>query len=227
MKKILAKSNYLHIITGLILAAMLVGCNTQNQQAEEDVQSGETGEKTNQSTQYPTVEENPVVTLTMESGEEILIELYPEVAPNTVANFISLIEDGFYDGVIFHRVIPGFMIQGGDPDGTGMGGPDYSIAGEFESNGFPNDLIHDRGVLSMARSQDPNSAGSQLFIMTAESPHLDGDYAGFGQVIEGIETVDTIVESERDSADKPLEDQRMKTVVVDTKGVDYPDPEVE
>lgn len=168
---------------------------------------------------------NPIITITMESGAVIKAELYPEVAPNTVANFISLIQKGFYDGLIFHRVIPGFMIQGGDPKGTGAGGPDYEIRGEFTANGFQNDLAHTRGVLSMARTQDPNSAGSQFFIMTSDSPHLDGQYASFGMVIEGIEACDDIVNTPRDWSDRPRKEQRMQTVTVDTFGVDYPAPE--
>lgn len=173
------------------------------------------------------ITENPVVTITMENDEKIVVELEPKTAPNTVANFISLVEDGFYDGLIFHRVIPGFMIQGGDPDGTGMGGPDYGIKGEFTSNGFDNTLTHERGVISMARSQDPDSAGSQFFIMTEQATYLDGDYAAFGKVIEGMDAVDQIVEAERGNNDKPLEDQKMKTVEVDTKGFDYPEPVVQ
>ncbi len=158
-------------------------------------------------------------------AKKIVIELEPSTAPNTVANFISLVNKGFYDGLIFHRVIPGFMIQGGDPSGNGMGGPDYSIEGEFSSNGFKNDLKHERGVISMARSGDPNSAGSQFFIMVDTASHLDGQYAAFGKVIEGMETADAIVAVERDG-EKPLEDQRMKKVEVDTKGFDYPAPKV-
>lgn len=169
--------------------------------------------------------QNPIVTITMESGNQIKAELYPEVAPNTVNNFISLVKKGFYNGVIFHRVIPGFMIQGGDPQGIGVGGPGYSIKGEFSSNGFKNDLKHTKGVLSMARSQHPDSAGSQFFIMVANSPHLDGQYAAFGEVIEGIEEADRIVSVERDFRDKPEEDQRMKEVTVETFGVEYPEPE--
>lgn len=172
------------------------------------------------------VKENPIVTITMENDEKIVVELDPKVAPNTVANFISLVEKGFYDGTIFHRVIPGFMIQGGDPQGIGIGGPGYSIAGEFTSNDFENNLIHERGVISMARSQSPDSAGSQFFIMAENYPSLDGDYASFGKVIEGLETVDNIVNAERDAADKPLQDQQMKKVEVDTKGFDYPAPVV-
>ncbi len=168
---------------------------------------------------------NPEVTMEMENGNKIVIELYPEIAPNTVKNYISLVQSGYYDGVIFHRVIPGFMIQGGCPQGTGMGGPGYSIKGEFSSNGFPNNLQHDRGVISMARTAIPNSAGSQFFIMTKKSPHLDGDYAAFGQVISGLEEVDRIVSVDRNRSDKPFEDQRIKTVTVDTFGEEYGDPE--
>lgn len=169
--------------------------------------------------------ENPIVTFEMENGKVFRAELYPDVAPNTVNNFISLVKSGFYNGVIFHRVIPGFMVQGGDPKGVGVGGPGYSIRGEFTNNKFKNDLKHERGVLSMARTSDPNSAGSQFFVMVADSPHLDGDYAAFGKVTEGIEVVDEIVFAKRDWMDKPLQDQRMKTVSVETFGVDYPEPE--
>ncbi len=169
--------------------------------------------------------QNPIVTIEMENGGTMKAELYPEVAPNTVNNFISLINKGFYDGVIFHRVIPGFMIQGGDPLGRGTGGPGYSIHGDFKSNGFDNDLKHTRGVLSMARSMMPNSAGSQFFVMVADAPHLDGQYAGFGKVIEGMEVADAIVASDRDRMDKPFEDQRMAKVTVETFGVEYPEPE--
>lgn len=167
----------------------------------------------------------PIVTIEMEQGGVIRAELYPEIAPNTVRNFISLIQKNFYDGLIFHRVIPGFMIQGGDPDGTGMGGPAYSIRGEFSGNGHKNDLRHERGVLSMARSQSPDSAGSQFFIMTDDAPHLDGQYAAFGMVIEGLDVLDTIVSAKRDRRDRPAEDQRMKTVTVDTCGESYDEPE--
>lgn len=168
---------------------------------------------------------NPIVTIEMENGGIIKAELYPNVAPNTVNNFISLINKGFYDGTIFHRVIPGFMIQGGDPQGTGMGGPDYEIKGEFTSNGFQNDLNHTRGVLSMARTNMPDSAGSQFFIMTEDSPHLDGDYASFGMVIEGMEVADEIVNTPRDWHDRPRQEQKMKKVTVDTFGETYPEPE--
>ena len=167
---------------------------------------------------------NPIVTIEMEDGGIIKAELYPEIAPNTVNNFISLINKGFYNGVIFHRVIPGFMIQGGDPTGTGMSGPGYCIKGEFTMNGFKNDLKHGRGVLSMARTMAPNSAGSQFFIMHEDAPHLDGQYASFGKVIEGIDVVDAIANVRTDRADKPKTPQVMKNVTVDTFGVDYAEP---
>ena len=169
--------------------------------------------------------QNPIVTIEMENGDMIKAELYPEVAPNTVNNFISLVKKGFYNGLTFHRVIPGFMIQGGCPEGTGMGGPGYSIKGEFTQNRFANNLAHDRGVLSMARTMRPDSAGSQFFIMVEKAPHLDGSYASFGKVIEGMEAADAIVNTQRDYNDKPLTPQRMKSVTVDTFGVDYPEPE--
>ena len=165
---------------------------------------------------------NPIVTFTMENGETSKAELYPDVAPQSVNNFVSLIKKGFYDGLIFHRVIPGFMIQGGDPEGTGMGGPGYSIKGEFASNGFRNDLKHTKGVLSMARSMMPDSAGSQFFIMHETSPHLDGEYAAFGKITEGQEVVDAIAVVE---TDRPRTPQVMKSVTVETFGVDYPEPE--
>lgn len=168
---------------------------------------------------------NPIVTFEMENGDVFKAELYPEIAPNTVKNFISLINHNFYDGVIFHRVIKGFMIQGGDPEGIGIGGPGYAIKGEFSANGFKNDLKHERGVLSMARSMMPDSAGSQFFVMHKDSPHLDGQYAGFGKVIEGMDSVDKIAETKTDFQDKPKEDQVMKTVTVETFGVDYDEPE--
>lgn len=196
----------------MVLAIIMTGCGTPSEKI----------------TDYSSdVKENPIVTITMDNDEKIVLELQPAVAPNTVANFISLIEEGFYDGLIFHRVIPGFMIQGGDPLGSGLGGPDYSIKGEFSNNGFENNLKHERGVISMARSGDPDSAGSQFFIMVEEASHLDGDYAAFGKVIEGMETVDAIVSAKRDDANKPLEEQKMKKVEVDTKGFDYPAPVVQ
>lgn len=168
---------------------------------------------------------NPIVTFQTTAGT-FKAELYPEVAPNTVNNFISLVKKGFYDGTIFHRVIPGFMIQGGDPEGSGMGGPGYGIKGEFSANGFPNNLRHTRGVLSMARSMRPNSAGSQFFVMVADAPHLDGQYAAFGKVIEGMEAADAIVAAKRDYSDRPYEDQIMEKVTVETFGVDYDEPEM-
>lgn len=168
---------------------------------------------------------NPIVTITMKGGDQIKAELYPEVAPISVNNFISLINKHYYDGLIFHRVIRGFMIQGGCPDGTGMGGPGYSIKGEFIQNGVKNDLKHTEGVLSMARAMNPNSAGSQFFIMHKNSPHLDGSYAAFGKVIEGMDVVNRIAETPTDYSDRPLEDQVMETVVVETFGEVYPEPE--
>ena len=168
---------------------------------------------------------NPIVTFTMKNGDVFKAELYPEIAPNTVNNFISLVSKGFYNGLIFHRVIRGFMIQGGCPDGTGMGGPGYSIKGEFSDNGFANDLKHTPGVLSMARSMMPNSAGSQFFVMHKTSPHLDGQYAAFGKVIEGMEVVNAIAETATDFRDRPLEDQVMESVTVETFGETYPEPE--
>lgn len=169
--------------------------------------------------------QNPVVTFTMENGDIMKAELYPDIAPVSVNNFISLIQKNFYDGLIFHRVIRGFMIQGGDPQGTGMGGPGYSIKGEFAANGFQNDLKHTEGVLSMARSMMPDSAGSQFFIMHKNAPHLDGSYAAFGKIIEGMDIVNKIAETPTDYSDRPLEDQKIAAVTVETFGVDYPEPE--
>ena len=169
--------------------------------------------------------EKPIVTIEMENGDIIKAELYPEIAPNTVNNYISLVNKGFYDGLIFHRVIKGFMIQGGCPDGTGMGDPGYSIKGEFSQNGFENNLLHDEGVLSMARAMHPDSAGSQFFIMHKKSPHLDGAYAAFGKVIEGMENVNKIAETDTDFSDRPLTEQKIAHVTVDTFGVEYPEPE--
>ncbi|MCH5271746.1 MAG: peptidylprolyl isomerase [Lachnospiraceae bacterium] len=169
--------------------------------------------------------QNPIVTITMESGDVMKLELYPDIAPISVNNFISLIQKQFYDGLIFHRVIKGFMLQGGDPEGTGMGGPGYSIKGEFSSNGVENDLKHTAGVLSMARSMNPNSAGSQFFIMHKDAPHLDGSYAAFGKIIQGMDVVNKIAETATDYNDRPLENQVMKSVTVDTFGEEYPEPE--
>ena len=170
--------------------------------------------------------QNPIVTFTMENGDVMKAELYPDVAPNTVNNFISLVKKGFYDGLIFHRVIAGFMIQGGDPEGSGMGGPGYSIKGEFNYNGVENNLKHSRGVLSMARAQHPDSAGSQFFIMHADAPHLDGQYAAFGKLVEGEDVLDSIASIDTDWSDRPRTPQVMKTVTVDTFGVDYAEPEI-
>ena len=168
---------------------------------------------------------NPVVTITMTNGDVMKAELYPEIAPNTVNNFISLVQKGFYNGLIFHRVISGFMIQGGDPQGTGMGGPGYSIKGEFAMNGVRNDLKHTRGVLSMARSMMPNSAGSQFFIMHANAPHLDGQYAAFGKVVEGLDVVDKIASVRTGWQDKPVEEQKLQSMTVELFGETYPEPE--
>jgi peptidyl-prolyl cis-trans isomerase B (cyclophilin B) len=169
--------------------------------------------------------QNPIVTIEMKNGDIIKAELYPEIAPNTVNNFVSLVSKGFYDGLIFHRVINGFMIQGGCPDGTGMGGPGYSIKGEFSQNGFENNLKHTEGVLSMARSMMPDSAGSQFFIMHKNSPHLDGAYAAFGKVVEGMDVVNKIATTRTDYSDRPMEDQVMSKVTVETFGVEYAEPE--
>lgn len=217
--------NYRFIFISLLLLLFaMVGCQA-NDQAENTVNQSE--ENTNEPTSEVDIDEDviPVVTMEMENGGTVTIELYPSIAPNTVNNFIALVEDGFYDGLIFHRVIPGFMVQGGDPEGTGMGGPGYEIKGEFSNNGFDNRLKHDRGVLSMARSQDPDSAGSQFFIMTAQAEHLDDDYAAFGKVSDGMEVIDELVEVERDSSDKPKEDQVIKKMTVDLQG--YEPKEVE
>ena len=168
---------------------------------------------------------NPIVTIEMENGDIMKAELYPEVAPNTVNNFVSLVKKGYYDGLVFHRVINGFMIQGGCPVGTGMGGPGYTIKGEFAQNGFTNGLAHTEGVLSMARAMHPDSAGSQFFIMHKAAPHLDGAYAAFGKIIEGMDIVNKIAETDTDYSDRPLDEQKMKKVTVDTMGTEYPEPE--
>lgn len=168
---------------------------------------------------------NPIITITMQDGSVMKGELYPDIAPNTVNNFISLIQKGYYNGLTFHRVIPGFMIQGGCPDGTGMGGPGYCIKGEFSQNGFKNDLKHTKGVLSMARTMAPDTAGSQFFIMHQTSPHLDGAYAAFGKITEGLDVIDAIANVPTNYMDKPLKDQIIRTMEVDTLGTDYPEPE--
>src|SRR5699024_9551504 len=213
-----------------IISIVLIGCQSDKEETETKEDSPQTTEEVdseeeeNQEVQEAEETERvyegdpPVVTLTMENGAEILLELYPIIAPNSVDNFIELIEDGYYDGVIFHRVIPGFMIQGGDPEGTGMGGPGYTIKGEFKVNGFENDLSHERGVLSMARSQHPDSAGSQFFIVVEDSTFLDGEYASFGQVIEGMEVADEIVQVDRDGNDMPDEEQVIESMTVELNG---------
>lgn len=214
------------LLAAVVTAVVFVqGFTTQDagrdERAVQQNENQNTDEKSNQNAEGT---KNPIVTIRMAAGGEIKIELYPEIAPNTVNNFLALARSGFYDGTIFHRVIPGFMIQGGDPQGTGMGGPGYSIRGEFRSNGFTNDLKHERGVISMARTGDPNSAGSQFFIMVAPAPHLDGAYAAFGRVISGMDVVDRIVAARRGAQDRPIEDQRMERVTVEQFGVDYPEP---
>jgi Peptidyl-prolyl cis-trans isomerase (rotamase) - cyclophilin family len=220
------------VITALAISMIACGNETETKQAEtnqaetnetieeeqqeEQTQQGENEEETNMT--------NPVVTIELESGKVIKAELYPNIAPNTVNNFISLINAGYYDGLIFHRVIQGFMIQGGCPEGVGTGGPGYQIAGEFSQNGFENNLSHAPGVLSMARSAAPDSAGSQFFIMHEQSPHLDGAYAGFGQVIEGMDIVNEIAETQTDAGDRPVEEQKIRKVTVDTFGETYEEP---
>ncbi|MEZ2716446.1 peptidylprolyl isomerase [Niallia circulans] len=200
----------------LVLLLLLSGCGTTKSEPSKE-------ENTTQA-KVISPDDYPIVTITMEDNSTITLELYPDKAPNTVNNFVSLVNKGFYDGLIFHRIIPDFMIQGGDPNGNGTGGLGYSIKGEFSENGFENDLKHERGVISMARSQLPDSAGSQFFIMVADAPHLDGEYAPFGKVIEGMDVVDKIVSSKRDKNDKPVEEIKMKQVTVDTKGIDYEEP---
>ncbi len=216
------KTSIMLVLLSLLLMTsfVLAGCGNNN---ESETANDEQAQDNNE---LYAKEDNPLVTIEMENGKKIYIELYPEVAPNTVNNFISLINKNYYDGLNFHRVIPGFMIQGGDPSGDGSGGPGYGIKGEFEKNDVKNDINHTRGVLSMARSGDPDSAGSQFFIMTKDSTHLDGEYAGFGEVIEGMDVVDEIVDSEADPNDKPLVPQAMDKVTVDLKGEIYDEPEV-
>ena len=208
----------------MILATIGCGSQTPNSASTPPTNKDTTQPQSNAGT--PTSKNDPIVTITMASGDQIKVELYPTVAPNTVKSFISLVKKGFYNGLIFHRVIPGFMIQGGDPNGNGSGGPGYSIKGEFTNNGFVNNLKHERGVISMGRTSEPNSAGSQFFIMVGTATTLDGDYAAFGKVISGMEAVDKIVNGPRDKADKPLTNQVMKSVTVDTLGVNYGEPEV-
>ena len=210
-----------------ILILATIGCGSQKPNSTSPQPTTKDNTQTQNTVDKPTVKNNPIVTITMASGEQIKVELYPDVAPNTVKSFISLVKKGFYNGLIFHRVIPGFMIQGGDPKGNGTGGPGYSIKGEFTNNRFVNNLKHERGVISMGRTPyDLNSAGSQFFIMVSNVSSLDKDYAAFGKVISGMETVDKIVNSPRNKEDKPNQDQVMKSVTVDTLGVEYTEPEV-
>lgn len=225
MKRLVNLKNVSLLI--LILGiSLLAACSEEQPKETESKEETEETEKNEETPKYKGEnEEAPIVTITMEDGAEVIIELYPQIAPNTVNNFISLIQDNFYDGLIFHRVIPGFMIQGGDPEGTGTGGPGYSIKGEFESNDFSNKLEHKRGVLSMARSQSPDSAGSQFFIMHEDSQQLDGDYAGFGQVIEGMDVIDEIVSVPTEDQDRPEEDQKIKSMTVDLEGYEFNEPE--
>jgi len=224
----LARKKSFLFILGTIFFILLTAACSSDSKSDDKKEKQETADQATEkdSGQAAFEQDSPIVTITMEGGDQIQIELYPHIAPNTVDNFINLAEDGFYDGLIFHRVIPGFMIQGGDPDGNGTGGPGYAIKGEFSSNGYENDLKHHRGVISMARSADPDSAGSQFFIMAEDSSHLDEDYAAFGQVTDGMDVIDDIVSQETDKNDKPLEDQRMEKVEVDTKGHKFSEPEI-
>lgn len=210
-----------------IISAVLVACQTNEDDAAEETETDNQETNTDATSDETYEGEPPVVTMTMEDGGEVAIELYPDVAPNTVNNFIALIEDGFYDGLIFHRVIPGFMIQGGDPDGNGTGGPGHAIKGEFSGNGFENNLSHDRGVLSMARSQHPDSAGSQFFITVDDRPDLDGQYATFGKVIDGMDIVDDIVSVDRDGEDLPDEEQVIESMTVELHEYEPADVEKE
>lgn len=227
MKKI--KKFIITLLSVAMIGSTITGCAKDSAQDDSNNQSqgAEQSSKVNylsKETEKGADDKNPVATIEMEDGGIIKVELFPEIAPNTVRNFISLANSGFYDGLTFHRVIPGFMIQGGDPAGNGSGGPDYDIYGEFSNNDFENDLKHERGVISMARSMDMNSAGSQFFIMHEDSPHLDGDYAAFGKVTEGLDEVDKIASVERDMNDKPKEDVVIKSITVDTFGVEYKEP---
>ncbi|RED64593.1 peptidylprolyl isomerase [Cohnella lupini] len=219
------------LLTIIALLLIVTGCGGKNNSnnSSDATATGNGAASTQEASPMNGVDtsgDNPIVTIEMDSGKIIKVELYPKVAPNSVNNFISLVKKGFYDGTIFHRIIPGFMIQGGDPDGTGMGGPGYSIAGEFSQNGFENNLKHTAGVLSMARSQSPDSAGSQFFLMVADAPHLDGAYAAFGKVTEGMDVVNEIVQLPKGANDRPKTPPVMKKVTVDTRGVDAPEPEI-
>lgn len=224
MKKVV-NLKFISMLILILGISFLAACNDE-QPNETEHKKTKTSKETDKTSAYKGEnEEAPIVTMTMEDGSEVIIELYPQLAPNTVNNFISLVQDGFYDGLIYHRVIPGFMIQGGDPEGTGAGGPGYSIKGEFNSNDFNNELEHERGVLSMARSQSPDSAGSQFFIMHEDSSHLNGDYAGFGQVIEGMDVIDDIVEVPTDEQERPKEEQKIKSMTVELDGYEFTEPE--
>lgn len=221
------KSTLGTLIITAILSLALIGCSTSNKTSKEETNTGSNDNKEiylSMETEKKEGDKNPVATIEMEDGKIIKLELYPEIAPNTVRNFISLANSKFYDSLIFHRVISGFMIQGGDPEGTGMGGADYSIYGEFTNNQFENTLLHTKGVISMARSNDKNSAGSQFFIMHGDTPSLDGDYAAFGKVIEGMDVVDSIAQVETGSDDRPKKDIKIKSISVDTFGVTYNEP---
>ena len=221
------KSTIGALLITAIISLTLIGCSTSNKSNKEETNTESDDNKEiylSKETEKKETDKNPVVTIEMEDGKVIKLELYPEIAPNTVRNFISLANSKFYDGLIFHRVISGFMIQGGDPEGTGMGGPDYSIYGEFTNNQFENTLLHTKGVISMARSDYKNSAGSQFFIMSEDAPHLDGDYAAFGKVIEGMDVVDSIAQVETGSNDRPKKDIKIKSITVNTFGVTYNEP---
>lgn len=214
------------LVTLSFILLVVTGCAPQTQSNTNNNTPSQTTPQPQSNDAEQTNKKNPIVTITMDSGEEIKVELYPTIAPNTVKNFISLVQKGFYNGTTFHRVIPQFMIQGGDPMGNGSGGPGYKIKGEFSKNGFNNPIKHERGVLSMARTNAPDSAGSQFFIMVAAAPSLDGNYAAFGKVVSGMETVDKVVNTPRDKADKPLQKQVMKSVTVDTLGETYGEPQI-
>ncbi len=221
------KSTLGTLLITAILSLTLIGCSTSNKSSKEETNTGSNDNKEiylSKETEKKETDKNPVATIEMEDGKIMKLELYPKIAPNTVRNFISLANSKFYDGLIFHRVISGFMIQGGDPEGTGMGGPDYSIYGEFTNNQFENTLLHTKGVISMARSNDKNSAGSQFFIMHGDTPSLDGDYAAFGKIIEGMDVVDSIAQVETGSDDRPKKDIKIKSISVDTFGVTYNEP---
>ncbi|WP_346962114.1 peptidylprolyl isomerase [Clostridium sp.] len=221
------KSTIGALLITAIISLTLIGCSTSNKSNKEETNTESDDNKEiylSKETEKKETDKNPVATIEMEDGKVIKLELYPEIAPNTVRNFINLANSKFYDGLIFHRVISGFMIQGGDPEGTGMGGPDYSIYGEFTNNQFVNNLLHTKGVISMARSNDKNSAGSQFFIMHGDTPSLDGDYAAFGKVIEGMDVVDSIAQVETGSNDRPKKDIKIKSITVDTFGVTYNEP---